>query len=66
MNQIAVTDGNGCWYVDDWRELWRLTWGALAFALRLEANGGACPGCGCRVAVCAYCLHECYLTCEGP
>lgn len=27
---IAVTNGPGVWYVDDWRELWRLTWGALA------------------------------------
>lgn len=59
---ITVTDGNGSWEVDDPFELWRLLWGALAFAISTEAAFGKCPGCGCEVMPCIYCLHECHLS----
>jgi hypothetical protein len=58
---VAVSNGCGFWRVSDPLELWRLMWGAVAFAMALQGNGGACPGCGCEASPCEYCLHECWL-----
>lgn len=59
---IVVDDDCGCFDVNDPYELWRLMWGAVTFAMALERNGGSCPGCGCRVNPCLYCLHECWIS----
>lgn len=54
---VEVTDGNGSWTISDWRELWGCVWRVVAYAIDFTARG-ACR-CGCEIAECAYCAHEC-------
>ena len=51
---VKVTDG----MIDDWRELWSCAWGVVAYAIAFTARGGVCR-CGCTIAECNYCVHEC-------
>ena len=54
---IEVWSGPGCFTIDDWRDLWQAMFCVLAYAIAFEALG-ACT-CGCTVADCDYCAHEC-------
>lgn len=55
--RLWISDGNGGAWAEDWRELLQAVFRVLAYAIAFKARG-ACR-CGCRIALCEYCAHEC-------
>jgi hypothetical protein len=54
---VVVSDGCGSWTIEDGLELWGAVWRVVAYAIDF-ASRGTCR-CGCTVAACDYCAHEC-------
>lgn len=61
---VYCSSGPFSWMIEDGYELFATMLRVLVYAIRFKRSGGVCS-CGCEIAECDYCAHECDAEAPG-